>query len=65
MGDCRQAQIQNGSASQSSSSPGFRLIEHQLDLLQVELKVMELLGGAEALPEDILRILKSVKLGHH
>ena len=58
MGDCRQAQIQNGSASQSSSNPGFRLIEHQLDLLQVELKVMELLGGAEALPEDILRILK-------
>ena len=27
-------------------------------LVQVELKVMELLGGAEALPEDILRILK-------
>ena len=41
------------------------MIEHQVDLLQVELKVMELLGGAEALPEDILRILKSVKLGHH
>ena len=30
-------------------------------ILQVELKVMQLLGGAEAVPEDILRILKQVK----
>ena len=29
--------------------------------LQVELKVMQLLGGAEAVPEDILRILEQVK----
>ena len=73
MGDRWQTQVQDGSSGQSPSHSGCKyksksfvvdLFTSHIDTwsvnlpVQVELKVMELLGGAEALPEDILRILK-------